>query len=88
MKITKRQLKRIIREEKARIFEMHHGRHHGDLDSLVEDTLKYISGGSFSNGMQIVQYVRDAGRDYGLSASDQDKAMARIINSMIGNPRF
>ncbi len=88
MKITRRKLKQIIREEKARISEMHHGRPHGDLDNLVEDTLEYISGGSFSNGMQIVQYVRDAGRDYGLSASDQDKAIARIINGIMGGPRF
>tara|TARA_A100001015_G_C14982939_1_gene710262 strand:+ start:389 stop:958 length:570 start_codon:yes stop_codon:yes gene_type:complete len=61
---------------------------HGDLGGLVEDTLEYISNGSFSNGMQIVQYVRDAGRDYGLSASDQDKAIARIINGMMAGPRF
>ena len=74
MKITRSKLKQIIREEKARISEMHHGRLHRDMDGLVEDTLEYISDGSFSNGTQIVQYVRDAGRDYGLSASDQDKA--------------
>ena len=88
MKITKSNLKRIIREEKARISEMHHGGPHRDLKGLVEDTIEYISNGVFSDGMQIVQYVRDAGRDYGLSATDQDKAIAKIINGIIFDTRL
>ena len=87
MKITKSQLRRIIREEKARIVKESRI-YSNPVDDIVENTLGYVSGGSFKSGMQILQYVRDAGQDYGLSAVEIDEALARIIDELMDDIRL
>ena len=74
MKISKRQLKRIIREEKARLSEMHHGVPHGDTlkkhragyhggtDSKAEAELEKAVYGMVGNLERVQGYSQEESR--------------------------
>ena len=97
MKITKRQLKRIIKEEKQRLLSesMHSDFDRNDpeiqaalesdlVEDIVEEAVEGYQNGPMRNGAQIVSFVRQECRKLSLDHKF-DQIIGRVINSMLSS---
>lgn len=83
MKITKRQLKRIIKEEKQKLIkETYEMSEAGSVEGIVEAAVEGYQTGSFRNGAQIVSFVRQECAKLSLEHKF-DQIISQVINSML-----
>lgn len=95
MKITKRQLKKIIKEEKERLLSetMHSGFDRKDpetqamleddlVQDIVEEAVEGYQTGPMRNGAQIVSFVRQECNKLSLDHKF-DQIISQVINSML-----
>ena len=81
MKITKRQLRKIIKEEKQKLLSETMA-DAGVVEDIVERAVEGYQAGSFRNGAQIVSFVR---QECGKLSLDHkfDQIISQVINSML-----
>lgn len=81
MKITKRQLKRIIKEEKQKLLSETMA-DAGVVEDIVERAVEGYQTGSFRNGAQIVSFVRQECGKFSLDHKF-DQIISQVMNSML-----